>query len=196
MCYYLFVSVCLYLFNGRELVKRSALFRILLYSEHADVTGAFGLLDRFIVFLGICFMLFGLLCLALFVPIFLVFVCYAVLYPIIQSCVYLTSSNSSIGGEQVSMLAYTLSIIYISLLFLLCLLAPRVYSFQSLRIDIMEIKNFPGIFYELPTLRELHKRYLYILINTTIHQYLYVTTLYLLPPLITYLRLFRLHCGV
>lgn len=111
------------------------------------------LVDRVIMALGMVFMTVGLLCAALFAPVFIVFVFYALVYPIIQLSVHLAA------GRGVSLLAYTLTLVYIFLLSVLAALAPFVYRFQSLRVDVIDIRHFPGVFYELPTLRELHRRF-------------------------------------
>ena len=100
-------------------------------------------------------MVIGLLCVILFIPVFLVFVCYAMIYPIIQLSVSLAKNTA------ISSLSYALTLIYISLLVLLMCLGPVVYKFQSLRVDIVDIKHFPGIFYEISTIRELHKRFVH-----------------------------------
>lgn len=119
----------------------------------ADALGVFTLLDKLIVAFGMGLMLVGLLCMALFIPVFLAFVVYAVLYPLIQLVVQLR------GGGLSGTLAVILTLIHFVLLLLLAALAPLIYSFQSLRIDIIDIKNFPGLFYEKHTIQELHKRY-------------------------------------
>lgn len=137
-----------------ELAKRSALFRILLYSEHADITPLFAVSDKCLVAVGVVLMVVGLLCMLLFAPVFLLFVSYAVLFPLIQLGLHISN-----GTLVVTSLSSVLSIVYSASMLALCMLAPVVYSFQSLRIDIIDIRHFPGIFYELPTLKELHRRY-------------------------------------
>ena len=116
--------------------------------------------------LGMAFMGVGLLCAALFVPVFVVFVVYALLYPIIQLCVHLAA------GRAISVLAYTLTVVYLFLLSLLAVLSPFVYRFQSLRVDIIDVKHFPGVFYEMPTLRELHRRFVLEIDRRTVDTYM------------------------
>jgi hypothetical protein len=150
----------------QTLARRSALFRMLFYSQHGDVTVAFTCADKLMCAIGIACMVVGLLCIALFVPVFLVFVCYAMAYPVIQLVYHFVQSN------PISGVAFALTVIYVALLVLLVLLGPVVYSFQSLRVDIIDIKHFPGIFYEKPTIQELHNRFVRDIDTRAVEKYM------------------------
>jgi hypothetical protein len=108
---------------------------------------------------GMFFMFVGLINGLLFVPAFFLFLSYGTLYPIIQ-LVYTLSTDTASASDSSHLLAIVLTSVYLFLIALLFLLSPSVSQFQLFRTDIVDLKDFPSVFYH-PTavVREIHRRF-------------------------------------
>ncbi len=118
-------------------------------SAHTDIE--FTCTDYILFVIGVAFMLVGLACAVLFVPVFLFGAIYGVIFPLIQLI-----QNSF---EVSSQLSFYLTISQMALVTSLIVLAPSVWKFQSVRADIVNITDFPAIFYSIDTIREIQTRF-------------------------------------
>jgi hypothetical protein len=135
----------------KEFSLRSAIFRTWIDSVEGVIVSWDDLL---LFYLGFFFMIIGILCTIAWAFSFTGFVVYGILYPIIE---IIQRSFSPMDGAL--LLPFYLTIVYISLLLVLVMLLPSVYRFQSTRHDIVDVKGFPGVFYDVCVVREIHKRF-------------------------------------
>jgi hypothetical protein len=112
-----------------------------------------GLREDLLTFVGAVSMFIGLLCFAALIPVFFVFVGYGAIFPILQL------AQKGFDPSQAGLLPYVLTLCYIAIIVLLACLVPAIHSFHAMRIDLVDLKGFPAVFYETATLRELHYRF-------------------------------------
>jgi hypothetical protein len=108
---------------------------------------------------GMFFMFLGLVNGLLFIPSFFLFLSYGTLYPIIQ-LIWTLATDSAALTDSSHLLSLVLTSVYLFLITLLLLLSPAVSQFQLFRTDIVDLKEFPAVFYH-PTavVREIHRRF-------------------------------------
>lgn len=145
----------------RQLANRSAIFMTLFMDAPEEPRGGEGMSgDAALFYTGMVFMFVGLISTILWVPTFLACAVYGGLYPAIQLGVHLSGPNAQefLGHEH--LLQHALSLVYIILMLLLGCMLPLVYRFQLFRTDIVDLKNFPGVFYDVRVVREVHRRFI------------------------------------
>jgi uncharacterized membrane protein len=129
-------------------------FRIIfLGSEEDNPHAHFGIMEDILTFVGAVSMIIGLLCFAALVPVFFVFVGYGAIFPILQL------AQKGFDPSQTGLLPFVLTLSYIAIIVTLVCLIPAIHSFHSMRVDLVDLKGFPSVFYETPTLKELHYRF-------------------------------------
>lgn len=143
----------------RELSKRSAIFQEL-FSEsspaEANYNGTGNNLTKIVIYsVGMVFMWIGLISTAILIPCFLASTILGVLFPIIQ----LLRGLITDGASSVTFVSFFLTVAYGVLVISLLSLIPLVGKFQLFRTDIVDLTLFPPIFYEIDTIRELHRRF-------------------------------------
>lgn len=140
----------------RKLSKRSSIFYEL-FTDNPDA-GDYNtshLTKATLFYVGMVFMWVGLIAVVMLVPCFLLSSVLGVLFPIIQ----LIRSLSTSPASSISFVAFFLTVAYSCLIVLLLCMIPLVGEFQLFRTDIVDLKGFPPIFYEVDTVRELHQRF-------------------------------------
>eukprot|EP00603_Paraphysomonas_imperforata_P004585 CAMPEP_0114422778 /NCGR_PEP_ID=MMETSP0103-20121206/5792_1 /TAXON_ID=37642 ORGANISM="Paraphysomonas imperforata, Strain PA2" /NCGR_SAMPLE_ID=MMETSP0103 /ASSEMBLY_ACC=CAM_ASM_000201 /LENGTH=722 /DNA_ID=CAMNT_0001591387 /DNA_START=161 /DNA_END=2329 /DNA_ORIENTATION=+ len=136
----------------RELSKRSAIFYELFTETGRTTTTT--LTKKILFYVGMLFMWIGLVSTAILVPCFLLSTVLGVLFPIIQLLRGLIVANGSI-----TFVSFFLTVAYSILIFALLCMIPLVGEFQLFRTDVVDLTGFPPIFYEIDTIRELHRRF-------------------------------------
>ena len=87
----------------------------------------------------------------------LAFAAYGLVYPIVM---LVSNPEDARFEDGENLLAAVLSYAYITCLLGMTLLSPSVFKFQILRADLVNIKDFPTLFYKHFTVTiELKKRY-------------------------------------
>ena len=133
----------------RELASRSAIFRMIFDAAHTDIE--FTITDYLLFLIGVAFMAIGLICAVLFIPVFLFGAIYGMIYPVMQLI--------QKSFQTAFLMSFCLTIVQIALVISLLGLAPSVWKFQSVRADIVNIQDFPAIFYSIDTIREIQARF-------------------------------------
>lgn len=146
----------------KQLSKRSAIFYQLFTDTQANqiVHGdspALVVKKKLLFYVGMVFMWIGLVAFALLVPCFLASTVLGVLFPVIQ----LLRGVISEGAAHISVVSVFLTATYCCLILVLLSLIPLVGEFQLFRTDVVNLTNFPPIFYEIDTIKELHKRFVH-----------------------------------
>jgi hypothetical protein len=147
----------------KQLADRSAIF-MTLFTEAPEGQaqgareGVVG--DAALFYTGMVFMFIGILSTVLWVPTFLACAVYGGLYPVIQLGLHLGGPNAQELLGHSHLLQHALSLVYILLILLLGCMVPFVYRFQLFRTDLVDLKNFPGVFYDVRVVRELHRRFI------------------------------------
>lgn len=148
----------------REFSLRSAIFRIWCDTIDGMIVSNF---DRVMFNIGFFFMTIGLLCSFLWVFFFAGFVTYGTIFPLIE---LIKRTNFPLEGNVE--LAFYLTCVHLFLMVFLLSLSPAVYRFQSTRHDVIDIKGFPGIFYDVMVVKEIHKRFVKEIDKREIHRVL------------------------
>lgn len=87
---------------------------------------------------------------AVWIPSFVLFVLYGIIYPIIKLCQFY---------EDGTLLSIYLSLIYCFCIVLLIGLLPSVLRYQSRILDIVDVSRLPNNFYQVCVVKEIHRRF-------------------------------------